>query len=80
MSTFAGIPIVVNPCLPETRREQFRFPRSKKKRIRKKWAKDQRNWREVDARGDIYLVSKGGNDAPVWLQHHQERRLRREKG
>jgi len=24
---------------------QYRFPRSKKKRIRKKWAKDKRNWR-----------------------------------
>ena len=27
--------------------EQFRFPRSKKRRIRKKWAKDRRNWRKV---------------------------------
>lgn len=25
---------------------QFRFPRSKKKRIRKKWAKNPRNWRK----------------------------------
>lgn len=29
-----------------TVRTQSRFPRSKKKRMRKKWAKDQRNWRE----------------------------------
>ena len=28
-------------------REQFRFPRSKRCRIRKKWRKDPRNWRTV---------------------------------
>jgi hypothetical protein len=29
----------------EYHREQFRFPRSKKKRIRKKWAKQNKNYR-----------------------------------
>ena len=37
-----GLPYYVHPF-----REQFRFPRSRKKRIRKKWRKDPRNWREV---------------------------------
>ena len=27
--------------------EQYRFPRSKKRRIRQKWAKDRMNWRYV---------------------------------
>ena len=27
--------------------KQFRFPRSKKKRIRKKWEKDRRNWKHT---------------------------------
>lgn len=36
----------IDPYAPKTIRRQFRFPRSKKKRIRKKWAKDPRNWRE----------------------------------
>lgn len=25
--------------------EQYRFPRSRKRRIRRKWEKDERNWR-----------------------------------
>jgi len=40
--------IQMNEYLPKTVRRQFRFPRSKKKRIRKKWAKDQRNWRDEE--------------------------------
>ncbi len=27
---------------------EFKFPKSKKKRIRKKWKKDERNFKEVD--------------------------------
>lgn len=38
--------IVADKYCPLTVRRQFRFPRSKKKRIRKKLAKDQRNWRD----------------------------------
>lgn len=38
--------------LPKAR-EQVRYPRSKRKRIRKKWAGDPRNFREVDV---AYLV------------------------
>ena len=30
-----------------TKRMQVRFPKSKKRRIRKKWRKDPRNWRDV---------------------------------
>lgn len=28
---------------------QFRFPRTKKKRIRKKWAKNKKNWKQIPA-------------------------------
>jgi hypothetical protein len=38
--------IHASPYVPKTVRRQFRFPRTKKKRIRRKWAKDPRNWRE----------------------------------
>ena len=31
--------------MPRTMRVQFRFPRSKKRRIQKKWAKQARNFR-----------------------------------
>jgi hypothetical protein len=37
--------------------EQFRFPRSKKKRIRKKWAKRPENWRVVPDPSYVFNVS-----------------------
>lgn len=40
-----------------TKREQFRFPRSKKRRIRKKWAKDPRNWRTVNDGLALFLYT-----------------------
>jgi hypothetical protein len=43
-----GIPFVVDEWAPKSIRVQFRKPRSKKARIRKKWAKDQRNWKMVN--------------------------------
>lgn len=42
----------------KTEKVQFRFPKSKKSRIRKKWAKNPKNFR--DARKPIY-----GN--PIWM-------------
>ena len=41
---------------------QFRFPRSKKKRIQKKWRKDPRNFRKLvyDGFPDIQIVGMGG--------------------
>jgi hypothetical protein len=55
---FSFPPIRVEPCQfitaqPEWR--QFRFPRSRKKRIRRKWAKNLRNFRYVEMQ-NIYLV------------------------
>lgn len=45
-----GIPVFHNSYLDnpsiEIERVQYRFPRSKKKRIRRKWAKRPSNWRE----------------------------------
>lgn len=42
-----GLPIIVSNHMP-TRRVQWRRPRSKSRRIRRKWEKDARNWREVE--------------------------------
>ena len=41
-----AVRIVSSPFMSRTEpyRVQVRFPRSKKRRIRRKWAKDQRNW------------------------------------
>ena len=41
-------------------RVQFRFPRCKRKRIRKKWAKDPRNWRTVHT---AYMLNDDRVDA-----------------
>lgn len=38
----AGMPVYATELL--VRRRQVRFPRSKRRRIRKKWAKRERNW------------------------------------
>ena len=43
----AGFPVKTNSYVSVVERVQFRFPRSKKVRIRKKWAKDLRNWRYI---------------------------------
>lgn len=40
-----GVNVVVTPTLPIRKLEQFRFPRSKRKRIRKKWARKTENFR-----------------------------------
>lgn len=44
-----GFPVkfVADDLIPP-KRVQFRVPRSKKKRIRDKWGKDARNWRDAD--------------------------------
>lgn len=54
MDSLMGIPIVADPYCPKTIREQFRFPRSHKKRIAKKWKKRAKNFREVTA---MFLIN-----------------------
>jgi len=49
----AGYPAIKMVRTPVVQFEQFRFPRSKKKRIQKKWAKRQANWRFKDI---VYLA------------------------
>ena len=46
---------VISPYLTE--RVQIRFPRSKKKRIRKKWARDPKNFRDVP-REYAYIIDE----------------------
>lgn len=42
-----GTTVIASHLMCEWDLVQWRFPRSKKRRIRKKWAKDKRNWRSV---------------------------------
>lgn len=46
-TVFSGVDIVISQHLAATRTEtktQTRFPRSRRKRIRKKWASNPKNW------------------------------------
>lgn len=53
-----GIQVLSNPYLNEFeyKSEQYRFPRSKSRRIRKKWLKNKANWKLVKYR-PVYLIS-----------------------
>lgn len=57
--SFSGVPIHVSNHLPCRKVwKQVRFPKSKRKRIRKKWAKDKRrNWRSVEAEPVVMEVN-----------------------
>lgn len=59
MNTFTGIEVHQNSYMPKTQYRQWRFPRSKKKRIQKKWSKQKANWRYdpcVWRIGGVYYV------------------------
>lgn len=46
LGPFLGIEIICSRLVPDEKTSwQYRFPRSKKRRIRRKWAKDLRNWK-----------------------------------
>ncbi len=53
--TLMGYRLLSSPAL--TVRTQVRFPRSKRKRIRKKWAKRSRNW-TVRPREDFFIIAE----------------------
>lgn len=61
--SFLGANIVVSDLAPQKELKQVRFPRSKGKRIRKKWAKDRRNFELVEndtvwmIGGDTFIMS-----------------------
>lgn len=50
---------VIDPAL-YSKRVQYRFPRSKSRRIRRKWAKDCRNFRTVSTwpKGQILMMGR----------------------
>lgn len=53
-----GIKVVTNTYLTETK--QVRFPRSKSKRIRKKWSKNQKNFNEYPS-DKVYFTDYNGS-------------------
>jgi hypothetical protein len=56
---FGGMPVIVNDfaCISQEWK-QYKFPKSKKKRIRKKWAKQSRYFRMQDVHRVIKMQGK----------------------
>jgi len=56
---FGGMPVIVNDfaCISQEWK-QYKFPKSKKKRIRKKWAKQSRYFRMQDVHRVIKIQGK----------------------
>ncbi len=55
MQHINGMQVHFNPYLPLFEVVQFRFPKTKKKRIQKKWAKQTHNFRQVPV-NNAYVV------------------------
>jgi len=50
-----GLKVVVGNCLPRFKMVQYKFPKSKAKRIIKKWQKDRRNYKQVESH-DAFIM------------------------
>jgi hypothetical protein len=53
--SLTGFRVVSSPLVVFTDRVQFKFPRSKKRRIRKKWAKRAINFKDVKRGGTVIV-------------------------
>lgn len=56
IESLLGLNLIGIDWLTKTTYSQFRFPRSKRKRTRKKWSKDDRNWRVTVVPSDEVIV------------------------
>ena len=55
MGMIYGMPVITSPHIPRFKLVQHRKPKSKSKRIHKKWAKDQSNFKQVPITS-VYVV------------------------
>lgn len=55
MMHMLGTRVISSAHLPKFRVVQYRFPRSKSKRIRKKWAKRKENFKQVPIKNTAYM-------------------------
>jgi hypothetical protein len=69
-----GLKLVSSPYA--TIPTQFRFPRSKKKRLRKKWKKNKNNWRSEPA---MFMMNDTAIAHPVIIAQIQESTKRQEE-
>jgi hypothetical protein len=49
--------VYVSPYLPTMKLVQVKFPKSKKKRIRKKWSKQRKNFTHISCEDEIYKLA-----------------------
>ena len=54
-NTLYGFKIIEEPAMEIEKRVQFRFPKSKKRRIRKKWSRRSENWKDVPQSGILMV-------------------------
>ncbi len=78
MSSLYGIPIIINSLAEHVSRIQIRFPRSKRKRIKKKWKKQEKNFR-IDHKPAIYKTPAGFICHPIIYQQLQEQLKKEEE-
>jgi hypothetical protein len=55
--------IMVNSVIPSITMKQFRFPKTKRKRVAKKWGKDLRNFKPVPM-NDIFVIGDTAHCSP----------------
>ena len=55
---FNGMQVIVNEFMDKQSWEQIKFPRSKKKRIRKKWTRNRKNWGMRLVAGDSFVIGR----------------------
>ena len=70
-----GVPIITDPPRPVYR--QVRFPRTKKRRIRRKWEKDRGNWEFVEYERFAYAVNMGLGKQYLYMDTKTAEDLRR---
>lgn len=56
ISARLGVPVVVSDYVPSVTYRQTRFPKSRRRRIRKKWQCDRRNWSKVALPPQGYFI------------------------
>lgn len=70
-SIFAGMKIIVDDTLTQNAElQQFRFPRSRRKRIRRKWAKNRANYRLVVT--ERWFFVSGGSAVVMSSRHYRQ--------
>ncbi len=69
MGMLYGMPVMTSPHIPKFKLVQHRIPKSKSKRIRKKWSKNTANFKQVPITSMYVLNNSSIIMHPDTLQH-----------